>query len=81
MASITIQKNKVEEQKGMVILPIREYEKLLRQAVPTYYLTGKAAKRLDALVEEGMEEYRAGKTISAPSLGVAVRRYGKKRAR
>ncbi len=68
MNRITLEKNKIMEQKGMVILPVREYEKLLRQTAPTYYLTGKAAERLDKLVKEGMEEYRAHKTKRLRSL-------------
>ncbi len=54
MNDITIEQSKIEKQKGVVILPIKEYQKLLERAVPTYYLTGKAAKKLDKLVEDGL---------------------------
>jgi len=46
---------------GLVILPLREYQKLKKQTVPTYHLKGKEAEKLDKLVEEGLKEYRAGK--------------------
>ena len=68
MANITVQKSKIEKQKGMVILPLKEYQKLVERIVPTYYLTGKAAKDLDKLVEEGLREYGAGKTRKIKSL-------------
>lgn len=81
MNGITIQKSKVEKQKGVVILSLKEYQKLLEQAVPTSYLTGKEAKKLDKLVEEGLREHHAGKTIKAKSLTEALTIYGKKRNR
>lgn len=68
MANITISKAKIEKEKGVVLLPLREYERLLKSAVPTYYLTGKEAKKLDKLVDEGLREYRAGKTRKIKSL-------------
>ena len=62
MTTITISQSKIQQQKGVVILPLKEYKKLLEQAVPTYYLKGKEAKKLDRLVSEGLREYREGKT-------------------
>jgi len=53
---------------GVVILPLKEYQKLYKRAVPTYYLSGKEAKELDKLVEEGLREYREGKCKSIESL-------------
>ena len=81
MNGITIQKSKVEKQKGVVILSLKEYEKLTKRAVPDYYLTGKEAKKLDKLVEDGLKEYRASKTIKAGSLAEALKIYEKKRNR
>ena len=75
MANITINKLKVEQQKGVVVLPIKEYQKLLERAVPTYYLTGQEAKKLDKLVKRGFKEHLAGKTIEAPSLMDALSKY------
>lgn len=79
MASITLKQDKIEKHKGVVILPLKEYQMLLERAVPTYYLSGKAAKDADRLVEEGLREYRSGKTIEANSLKDALRKYGKNR--
>ena len=79
MPNITLSKKQVEKSKGVVVLPIEEYRKLSERAVPEYYLTGKAAKDLDKLVETGLRDYHAGKTIKAPSLRDALRKYGKHR--
>lgn len=68
MSVITIQKRKIEEENGVVILPLKEYKKLVESAVPTYHLTEKAAKRLDKLVNEGLKEHKAGKTRTIKSL-------------
>jgi hypothetical protein len=68
MSSITIQKVKIEKEKGVVVLPILEYKKLLQQSIPTHYLYGKDAEKLDRLVEEGLKEYKAGKTKKIKSL-------------
>ncbi len=71
MATIAVPKAKIEKEKGVVILPIKEYQELLERAVPEYYLTGKAAKDLDKLVEEGLRDYKAGRTKSFFSLTAA----------
>lgn len=68
MATITVRKEKVEKTKGLVILPVKEYQKLLERAVPEYYLKGRSAKQLDKLIEKGLKEYRAGKTRAIRSL-------------
>jgi len=68
MATITINKAKIDKDKGVVILSLKEYERLVRNNIPTYYLTGKAAKDLDKLVEEGLKEHKAGKTKTIKSL-------------
>jgi len=64
--TITISKKDVK--KGIVILPLKEYQKLCEKAVPTFYLLGKEAKKLDKLVKEGLREYRKGKCKSIKSL-------------
>jgi len=66
--SITISREAVQKKDGVVILPLRVYQKLCERAVPTYYLKGKEAKELDKLVEEGLREYRKGKCKSIKSL-------------
>jgi len=54
--------------RGDVTLPMKVYRQLLDAAIPTYYLTGKAATDLDKLVEEGLRDYCAGKTRMIRSL-------------
>jgi len=77
MQTIAIAKRKIEKEAGMVILPIREYEKLVVRAVPTYYLADKEAEKLDKLVKEGLKESQAGKTIKSSSLKGALKLYAK----
>jgi len=64
MTTISISKSKIEKQRGIVILPIREYQKLCQMAVPTYHLEGKEAEKLDKLVKKGLKDYSTGKTES-----------------
>ena len=77
--SITISREAVQKKRGLVILPLREYQKLCERAVPTYYLKGKEAEELDKLVEEGLREYRARKTIKASSIREALRIYDERK--
>ena len=51
--SITISREIIRKKSGIVILPLQEYRKLCKKAVPTYYLKGKEAEELDKLVKEG----------------------------
>lgn len=81
MTTISISNEKIFKQKGVVILPIKEYQKLCEMAVPTFYLKGKEAEDLDKLVENGLKEYRAGKCIGAKSMEEALKIYGKKSKR
>lgn len=78
MNTVAISKKKIKEEGGVVVLSLKEYRKLSEQAIPTYYLKGAAAKKLDRLVERGLKDYRAGKVISARSLGEAIKMYAKK---
>ena len=68
MNTVTISKEKIKKEGGVVVLSLEEYRKLSEQAVPTYYLKGKAAKKLDKIVEQGLKDYRAGKTRTLKSL-------------
>jgi len=52
----------------VVILPLKEYQKLCERAVPTYYLEGKEADKLDKLVEEGLRNHRLKRTRKIKSL-------------
>jgi phage gp29-like protein len=63
---------------GIVILPLKEYQKLQERVVPTYYLKGKEAKELDRLVEEGLREYERGESIRVSSLREALKIYERK---
>lgn len=54
--------------RGVVILDLKEYERLREETIPTYYLKGKEAEKLDKLVEEGLREHRKGKCKVIKSL-------------
>ncbi len=66
--SISVSKETVRKEGGLVILPLREYEELREKAVPTYYLEGKEAEELDKLVEEGLDDYKKGRCKTIKSL-------------
>jgi len=68
MTTATLLKKAASKDKGVVVLPVQEYQRLIVAAVPTYYLSGKEATDLDKLVNEGVREYRAGKTRTIRSL-------------
>lgn len=68
MAQITVSKSDIEKQKGVVILPLKEYQDLIRGAAPTYYLSGKEALKLDRLVDGGLKELKTGKTKKIKTL-------------
>ena len=46
MNTITIPKIKINKEGGVVILSLREYQKLCETAVPTYYLKGKRSRKI-----------------------------------
>ncbi|MBI2052792.1 MAG: hypothetical protein HYT34_00935 [Candidatus Ryanbacteria bacterium] len=68
MATISIPKTKIEKQGGIVILSVKEYQRLVKQSIPTRYLFGKEAKKLDTLVSKSLREHRQGKTRTIRSL-------------
>jgi len=68
MANITISKKDVQKKDGVVVLSLKEYQRLLRAAVPTTYLAGKAAEDLDTLYDQGMRDFKAGRTRKLRSL-------------
>lgn len=61
MVTITIPKKLIKAQDDLVVIPRGEYEQMRSQMIPAYYLTGKAARKLDKLVRDGITEYKAGK--------------------
>ncbi|MDP2704014.1 MAG: hypothetical protein Q8P01_02205 [bacterium] len=65
---VSISTKDIQSHRGVVVLPIKEYRRLCERAVPEFYLAGKAAERGDKLVEEGLKEYREGKTRKIRSL-------------
>ena len=79
MATATL-KTKINKKAGTVTIPLRVYRRMLMMP-PLEQLKGKAARDLDNLVEEGLREYRAGKTISADSISSALKQYSRKHAR
>ena len=68
MATISVSERKIEKQKGVVILPLKEYQKLCERAVLTYCLKGREAEKLDKLVEKGLNDYRRGRCKTIKSL-------------
>ena len=77
MATITIPKNLIKND-DLIIIPRKEYETMKAQILPTFYLKGKEADKLDKMIESGLREYKRGETISANSLREALKLYGKK---
>ena len=68
MTTINISKSKVKKEGGLVILSIKEYERLQASAVPNFYLRGREASNVDDLVKKGLKSYYAGKTKVLRSL-------------
>ena len=68
MSTVTISKKKIQKQGGVVVLSLKEYQKLCEQVMPTYYLKGKESRALDSLVEKGLKDYQAGKYKTIKSL-------------
>lgn len=66
--SVIVSKKSVQQKGGVVVLPLKEYRKLLEKSAPMYYLYGKDAEKLDKLVEGGLKEHREGKTTRIMSL-------------
>lgn len=77
--TIQISRQRVARNRGVVVLDLEEYEQLRAQAVPTYYLTGKSAERVDKVVQEGLRAYERGETIKAGSLDEALEIYERKK--
>ena len=65
---ISISQSIVNKEGGIVILSLREYQKLCAKTIPTYYLEGIEAEEIDSLVKEGLRAYRKGKSKKIRSL-------------
>lgn len=61
MTIITIPK-KITGKEELVIISRKELERMKAQMMPTIFLKGKAANKLDKRVEQSLKEYRTGKT-------------------
>jgi len=68
MNVITIAKKRINKHGGVVILSLKEYQKLCEKVVPIYYLKGKEADTLDKLVKDGLKAYRRGSYKAIKSL-------------
>ncbi len=71
MFAVTIPK-KITKGAELVVMPREEYEKMKAQMVPSIFLKGESAKRLDRRVSEGLKEYRKGKTESLETFLSAI---------
>ena len=79
--AITVSKAEVKKKGGVVILPLKEYKRLVERAVPEYYLTGKAAERLDKLIKGGLRAHREGRTVLASSISDAMKKFRRRHVR
>ncbi len=66
--NIILSKETIRRKQGVVILSLKEYERLRERAVPNFYLEGEDAEKLDKLVEQGLREYQKGKSKTIKSL-------------
>ena len=73
---ISISQSIVNKEGGIVILSLREYQKLCAKTIPTYYLEGIEAEEIDSLVKEGLRAYRKGKSKKIRSLADIDWTYG-----
>lgn len=67
MATITIPK-RITGREELVVIPRKELERMKALMVPVVYVRGKAARRLDQRVAQGLRAYRLGKTKRIRSL-------------
>jgi hypothetical protein len=67
MNTITIAKKKIESEKGVVLLSLKEYKRIIDAAVPVEYLPKREIARLNKIGKQAMKEYKAGKAIKINS--------------
>ena len=67
MPTLTIPKSVIGDDE-LIVMPRKEYEQMKSAMIPTFYLKGKAAKRLDRRVNQALRDYRSGKTKKIHSL-------------
>jgi len=66
--AVTIPREVIRKNGGVVVLPLKQYKDLQERAVPEYQLYGKEADGLDKLVEEGLRDYEARRCRKIKSL-------------
>ncbi len=52
----------------LIVIPRQEYERMKASMVPTFFLQGKSARRLDTRVLWGLHAHQTGKTKKIRSL-------------
>lgn len=67
MSPITLTKELLSDE-GVVVLPLKEYHRLRQSASPACHLDEAEAEKVDALVKEGLAEYRSGASKGIKSL-------------
>jgi hypothetical protein len=72
MSTIAISTRRVQDEKGVVVLSLQEYERLLfeiqKANAPVEYVPPKEAARLDRVFKKALAEHKAGKTVKLSSL-------------
>ena len=57
----------------LVVMSRKQYEQIMANMIPSFYLKGKAARFLDNRVKRGLKEHKEKKTIKAGSLVEALK--------
>ena len=70
MSAITISKKQIDDQRGVVVLPIEEYQRLVLEAsaVPVEHVSPKEVARLDKMAKKALRDYKNGKLKKLTSL-------------
>lgn len=58
----------VTRNEELVVMPREQYEQIITNLVPSFYLKGKAARLLDNRVKRGLKEHKEKRTIKSGSL-------------
>lgn len=73
---LTIPKS-ITGKEDLIIIPRSQYEQIIANAIPSFYLKGKSARLLDNRVKKGLKEHKEKKIIKAGSLSEAISLFGK----
>lgn len=69
---LTIPKS-VTGNEELVVMPLKQYEQIMANTTPFFYLKGKEARFLDNRVKKGLREHKEKKTIKSDSLTEALK--------